>query len=248
MAASSRRDAPARRGTDAGAASALGFATVGRPAADAVYEFIRDAVVDGRLAPGEKLVQEQLAGELGVSRTPVREALTVLTREGLVRAVHGSGYVVSDLSDQDIAEVSEVRERLETMALQQACGRLTPLQRVHVEAAIEEMAAADPADAGLHFELNRRFHQALIAPCGNHFLLTLIGQLWDHPVNRRITRSYIQGDEDVTTMVREHRDLLQASLDGDDAKLVGMATEHMRSGYRHALTAREGSMPQRPLP
>lgn len=209
--------------------------TVGRSAADAVYEFVRDAIVDGRLEPGRKLVQEQLADELGVSRTPIREALTALGRDGLVQAVHGSGYVVSDLSDQDIAEVSQVRERLETMALEEACGRLTPLQRVHVEAAIEEMAAADPADAGLQFELNRRFHQTLIAPCANRFLLTLIDQLWDHPVNRRITRSYIRGDEDVATMIEEHRDLLQASLDGDPTTLVALATEHMRTGYRHAL-------------
>lgn len=224
-----------KRKTGYGDAMAAGVRTVGRSAADAVYQRIRDGIVDGRFEPGRKLVQEQLAGELGVSRTPIREALTALNREGLVRAVHGSGYVVSDLSDQDIAEVSQVRERLETMALEQACGRLSPLQRVHVEAAIEEMAAADPGDAALQFELNRRFHQALIAPCGNHFLLTLIDQLWDHPVNRRITRSYIHGDEDVTTMVTEHRELLQASLDGDPAKLLGMATEHLRSGYRHAL-------------
>lgn len=208
---------------------------MGRPAADVVYEFIRDAIVDGRLAPGLKLVQEQLAGELGVSRTPVREALTALGREGMVRAVHGSGYVVNDLSDQDITEVSAVRQRLETMALEQACGKLTPLHKVHVEAAIEEMVEADPADAARQFELNRQFHQAMIEPCGNAFLLTLIDQLWDHPVNRRITRSYIQRDEDVTTMIEEHRALLQASLDGDVDRLVAMATEHMRSGYEHAL-------------
>lgn len=88
-----------------------GARTVGRPAAEAVYEHIRDAVVDGGLLPGDKLVQEQLAAEPGVSRTPVREALTALSREGLVRAVHGSGYVVSELSDEDITEVSQVRER-----------------------------------------------------------------------------------------------------------------------------------------
>lgn len=101
------------------------------------------------------------------------------------------------------------------------------------------------ADAALQFELNRRFHQALIAPCSNHFLLTLIDQLWDHPVNRRITRSYIHGDEDVTTMIREHREILQASLDGDPARLLGMATEHMRSGYRHAL---DGAAAEQPAP
>lgn len=208
---------------------------MGRPAAEAVYEFIRDSVVDGALEPGQKLVQEQLAAELGVSRTPVREALTALSKEGLVRAVHGSGYVVSELSDQDITEVSQVRERLETMALEQACGRLSGLQRVHVEAAIEEMVEADPKDAALQFDLNRRFHQAMIAPCANRFLLSLIDQLWDHPVNRRITRSYIQGDEDVATMIREHRELLQASLKGDANELIALATQHMRSGYDHAL-------------
>ena len=214
---------------------------MGRPAAEAVYEHIRDAVVDGGLLPGDKLVQEQLAAELGVSRTPVREALTALSREGLVRAVHGSGYVVSELSDEDITEVSQVRERLETMALELACGRLTGLQRVRVEAAIEEMVEADPADAALQFDLNRRFHQAIIAPCPNQFLLSTIDQLWDHPVNRRITRSYIKGDDDVTTMIKEHRELLQASLDGDPGRLLELATEHMRAGYDHALATESRS-------
>lgn len=214
---------------------ATGARVVGRSAADAVYEFIRDAVVAGSLAPGEKLVQEQLAAELGVSRTPVREALTALSREGLVQAVHGSGYVVNGLSAEEITEVGQVRQRLEAMALEQACGRLTPLQKLYVDAAIEEMVAADPADAALQFDLNRRFHQAMIAPCGNRFLLTLLDQLWDHPVNRRITRSYIQGDDDVTTMIQEHRAILRASLDGDLPALLALATEHMQSGYEHAL-------------
>lgn len=210
--------------------------TVGRPMADVVYESLRDAVVEGRYEPGEKLVQEQVAEELGVSRTPVRDALNRLAHEGLVQAVHGSGYLVSDLTDQDITEVFQVRERLETLALQLACGKLTRLQRARIETLIEEMAEADAADAASQFDLNRRFHQAMIEPCGNRFLLLMLDQLWDHPVSRRITRSYIHDEENVGLMIDEHRQILQASLEDDPQRLVQLSTEHMTAGYGETLS------------
>lgn len=209
---------------------------VGRPMADVVYESLRDAVVEGRYEPGEKLIQEQVADQLGVSRTPVRDALNRLAHEGLVRAVHGSGYLVSDLTDQDITEVFQVRERLETLALGMSCGKLDRLQVARIRTLIEEMAAADATDAGAQFDLNRRFHQAMIEPCGNRFLLMLLDQLWDHPVSRRITRSYIHDEENIGLMLDEHQRILQASLDDDRERLLHLSREHMTAGYGETLS------------
>lgn len=201
-----------------------------------VYEAIRDAIVDGRYAPDDQLVQEQLAEELGVSRTPVRDALNRLAHEGLVTGVLGRGYLVNDLTDQDINEVFQVRERLEVLALELACGRLNRLQEARVRTLIEEMDAADPADVSLQYELNRRFHQALVEPCGNQLLLTMLDQLWDLPVSRRITRSYVHDAENVSLMVAEHRAILEASLAGDATRLVSLAVAHMTTGYGETLS------------
>lgn len=199
-----------------------------------VYEAIRDAIVDGRYAADHQLVQEVLATELGVSRTPVRDALNRLAHEGLVTWLPGSGYLVNDLTDQDITEVFEVRRNLEVLALEKSCGRLSRVQVSRINTIIEEMAAADPADAVAQFDLNRRFHQAMIEPAGNQLLLMMLDQLWDHPVSRRITRSYIHDEENVARMIDEHRQILQASLDEDTERLTELSARHLTEGYGEA--------------
>ncbi len=201
-----------------------------------VYESVRDAIIEGRYGADEKLVQEQVAGDLGVSRTPVRDALNRLAQEGLVTWLPGSGYLVNDLTDQDITEVFEVRRNLEVLALEKSCGRLSRVQASRINTIIEEMAAADPTDAAAQFDLNRRFHQAMIEPAGNQLLLTMLDQLWDHPVSRRITRSYIHDEENVGRMIEEHRQILQACLDDDVQRLTTLSEKHMTEGYGETLS------------
>lgn len=203
-----------------------------------VYEAIRDAIVEGRYEAHEKLVQEQVAEDLDVSRTPVRDALNRLAHEGLVSWTPGLGYLVNPLSDEDINEVFQVRERLEVLALELACGRLDRVQVARIRTLVEDMEAADPTDASAQFDLNRRFHQAMIEPCGNRLLLSILDQLWDHPVSRRITRSYIHNRENVGRMIAEHRRILQCSLDNDPAELIRLMDRHMKEGYGETLSER----------
>lgn len=206
----------------------------GEPVAGAVYRQLRDSIVDGAYPADSQLVQEQVADELGVSRTPVREALNRLAAEGLVTWVPRSGYTVNALTDADITDVFEVRHSLEVLALRHACGQLNRTQAARVRVLIAEMDEADPTDATAQFELNRRFHQAMIEPCRNRYLLGLLDQLWNNPVSRRITGSYIHDASNVTKMIHEHEQLLQASLDNDVEALVRLATEHMTQGYGDA--------------
>jgi DNA-binding GntR family transcriptional regulator len=212
----------------------LGLNAERKPMGDLVYEAIRDAIVEGRYEAEEKLVQEQVATDLGVSRTPVRDALNRLAHEGLVTWSPGYGYVVNELTDQAIDEMHLVRELLEVRALTLSCGRLDRVQAARIRALIEEMDAADPADAKLQFELNQRFHQAMVAPCGNRFLTFMLDQLWNHPISRGITRSYIHDPANVPRMVEEHRQILQASLDADPDRLTQLARDHMAEGYRES--------------
>lgn len=213
----------------------------GRPLGAQVYEQLRDLIVDGELAPGAPLVQEQLAEQLGVSRTPLREALNRLVHEGLADWVAGSGFVVRDLSDADVSDVYQVRQTLELMALRLAGGGHDRVALAVLESLVDDMVRTDPADAGAQFELNRQFHRALIEPCGNPVLLRLIEQLWDNPVNRRITRSYLQHDAgNVDTMVAEHRALLAAAAQRDTDRLVELAAAHLRAGYGDVLSDTAG--------
>lgn len=211
-----------------------------RPLGVRIYERLRDEIVSGGLAADTPLVQEQVAERLGVSRTPVRDALNRLAHENLVTWLPGSGYLVNALQSNDIAEVYQVRQSLETLALRLACGRHNQARLTRLTAVIEDMAAADPADAAAQFELNRLFHMSLIEPCDNALLLRMIDTLWDHPVNRRITRSYVHDADNVGLMVNEHLAILEAARAGDEELLIHLATEHMYTGYRETLPEDSG--------
>ncbi len=182
-------------------------------------------------------MQEQLAEQLGVSRTPVRDALNRLAQEELVSLVPGGGYLVNALTDHDITEVYQVRASLETLAARLACGRHGRVELARLHALIEEMAATDADQVSTHFELNRRFHRAVIEPCQNRVLLSMIDQLWDYPINRRITQSYLKDPDNLTVMVTEHRQILDAVIAHDEARLVQLTTEHMSEGYGETLGA-----------
>lgn len=214
-----------------------GDVAVARPLAARIHDELRDLVVDGDLLPGAPLVQEQIAERLGVSRTPVREALGRLVHEGLVEWVAGGGYVVRDLGDQQITEVYQVRQNLESMALRLASGRHDRVRLARLTMLVEQMAATRPGEVAAHFELNRAFHRALVEPCGNALLVTMIDQLWDHPVNRRITRSYVLADpSNVDRMVAEHRALVAAAAAGDEEALLERYAAHVRDGYGDLLS------------
>lgn len=186
-----------------------------RPLAVRVHEQIASEIVSGSLKPGTALVQEQVAAQYGVSRTPVRDALALVAMEGLATLVPGSGYVVNDLTAQDVQNVFEVRYHLEQLAMAQAMGRHSPAQLVRLRALIDEFETVDPADAEEKFRLGKEFHLKLIEPCPNQYLRETLENIWGHPIQRRITRAYQLGSEHQASIARAHRDILQALPAGD---------------------------------
>lgn len=208
-----------------------------RPLPVRVYEQLRDLIVAGELDQDSQLVQEQVAESLGVSRTPVRDALNRLAHEGLVTWNPGHGYLVNGLTGREVREVYEVRQTLELEATRLACGRHDAAVLARLNALIEEMAAADPRDAVVNFELNRKFHRTLVEPCDNHLLLKMLDTLWDHPVNRRITRSYLQEAGNSQSMVHEHRQLMAAAASADEPLLIELTSHHLMTGYDDASHA-----------
>ncbi len=203
-----------------------------------VYEHVRDQIVNGSLTAGSQVVQEQLAEDLGVSRTPVREALNRLAQEDLVETVPGSGFVISALLDEEIDDVFEVRRSLEITAAGLAWGKHTRVDFAMLEDLSEQMADSNPTDDAVQFDLNRRFHRTLSAACGNRILLRMLDSLWDHPVNRRITRAYLRGGANTMEMVREHRELLQTLHTGTKEQFVERVEQHLSEGYLEARNRR----------
>jgi len=187
-----------------------------RPLAEKVYDLITADIATGEIASGTALVQEQVAAQYGVSRTPVRDVLTRLTLEGLTTLVPGRGYVVNQLDESEIADVFDVRYALEALAVHRACGHYTPQQMLRMSTLIEETALIDPSDNLELFRLGLAFHIALVEPAGNSFLLNVLTSVWNHPIQKRITMTYREGEEYQNKVVDDHRRILNA-LKNEDA-------------------------------
>lgn len=186
-----------------------------RPLSERVYDLISSDIFNGKITAGSTLIQEQVAAQYGVSRTPVRDALAKLSHDSLTTLVPGKGYIVNDLTDRQVEDVYEVRHTLESLAARQACGRHTPAQLVRLRALLDEAEILDPQDAAELFRLSRAFHVGLVEPCPNSYLLGVLNSIWDDPIQRRITMTYDQGVEHQGKVVADHRRILEAVIDND---------------------------------
>jgi len=148
-----------------------------RSRADFVYERLRDAVSDGRIAGGERVREEDVARNLGVSRTPVREALQRLHQRGILILGPGRGFVVAQLSHGQVLELYAMREILEGPAARFAALHASADEIATLYELQEQLRTAD--DDMLHVSLNRRFHQAIYEAAHNRYLMQTLESLND---------------------------------------------------------------------
>jgi DNA-binding GntR family transcriptional regulator len=199
--------------------------------ADLAYERIRSLVLGGELAPGTRLGQVELAERLGISRTPVREALRRLGGEGLVEGYSNRGFRVADLGLDAVLRRLEVRAILEPGIAALAAGRRTERDLEAMQEAIDaEMRARDGLEA---HDASRRFHVALARASGNDEFVRVIESLWLVEVGRRLLfRRSTEPDwqrEDVS----EHREVLAAVSEGHAAEAERLMAGHVRGAVHH---------------
>ena len=181
---------------------------------DWVYEEIRGAIVDLRLEPGAPLREAAIATQLGVSKTPVREALGRLEQEGLVEATSFKGAVVSDYSERDLQEIYELRELLEGVAVRAAATEADDATLAALHEVIERSRAArDTDDLVLLAELLGRFDQIIFEQVENARIRNLIETLRAHLTRIGKLTEEIPGR--VEASVEEHAAIVEAIARGD---------------------------------
>jgi len=205
-----------------------------RSRADFVFESLRDAISDGRLAVGERVREEEIARELGVSRTPVREALQRLHQRGLLVFGNGRGLVVAELSQHQVLQLYAMREILEGSAARFAAQHATAADIAILYRLQKELADAKP-DALLLVTLNRRFHQAIYEAAHNQYLLQTLNMLHDslallHNATFRVPSRRADSDE-------EHRRIVAAIEKHDPGAAEEAAREHIRQAQRTRFEA-----------
>ncbi|HWF73516.1 MAG TPA: GntR family transcriptional regulator [Solirubrobacteraceae bacterium] len=192
--------------------------------ADDVYERVRTAILDGELAPGAVMSQVALAEELGISRTPLREALRMLQSERLVEAEPNRRVRVAPMSPADLEELYVVRVTLEAEAVRLSVPRMTPEDLALLEGHMAQMAHyAGAKDYRRWGVPHRAFHRALTAPSGER-VNDMLGQLFDHA--ERYRRLHI-GQGPSAWATAEHREILDACKAGDRDASAGRLAGHL---------------------
>jgi DNA-binding GntR family transcriptional regulator len=195
-----------------------------RQSAEYVYRRVRGAILDGELPPGETMSQVALAEELGVSRTPLREALRMLQGEGLIEARINRRVRVSPISADDLEELYAVRVALEVQALRLSVPRMTSEHIARLEGAIAEMAHyADQRDVRRWLVPHAEYHRQLTDLAGGRFT-TLLTQLFDHA--ERYRRLHI-GSGPSAWATADHREILDAVKTGDEQLAAARLAEHL---------------------
>jgi DNA-binding GntR family transcriptional regulator len=189
-----------------------------------VYERVRAAILDGELAPGAVMSQVALAEELGISRTPLREALRMLQGEGLVESEPNRRVRVAPMTPADLEQLYVMRITLEAEALRLSVPLMTPEDLARLEGFMAEMAHyAEAKDYRRWVVPHRQFHRALTAPSGRR-VNDLLGQLFDHA--ERYRRLHI-GHGPTAWATAGHREILDACKAGDRDLSAGRLASHL---------------------
>jgi DNA-binding GntR family transcriptional regulator len=192
---------------------------------DDVYRRLRDAIVDGTFLPGEQLKDGELAAWLGVSRTPIREALLRLGASGLVVAVPGRSTTVSEVDPQAVRDARDVIAAMHQLAVRETAGRLSDDDVARMRAANRRFAEAlSAADVDAAMDADDELHRIPVAALGNHAAEAVLDQF--APIVRRAERLRFSGDGRASVERHEQLiDLLSAG-EAEDAASVAFDIWH----------------------
>ena len=199
-----------------------------QPLRELVFEKLREAIVSGELPEGERLMEVQLAEELGVSRTPIREAIRRLELEGFVVMMPRKGAYVSGFSLKDMIGVFEIRESLDMLACSLAAVRVSDDQLETLERLMVELTDATEADNPEEWiRLDTIFHDVIYQGCNNDRLMQMIGNLMEQI--QRYRKMSLREKGRMAQALEEHRALLDALWDRDAKEAQTRASQHINN-------------------
>jgi DNA-binding GntR family transcriptional regulator len=196
-----------------------------RNASIVATEVIREAIIDGRLVPGERLKEEELARELGISRTPVREALAVLQTEGLIDAAPNRGATVRAHDADDLDDLYRLRALLEGYAAGRAATRITPDEVGALHESCERFEALADGEVGELVKENMFFHNAILRASASDRVANLVCKVIELPL---VYKSYIwYSQEQRHISAHFHRQITRAIAARDEERAQLAMKEHV---------------------
>lgn len=196
------------------------------PLRDVVLNTLRRAILLGELKPGERLMELHLAEKLGVSRTPIREAIRMLELEGLVTMIPRKGAAVAQITEKSMNDVLEVRRALDALCAELACDRITLEELDALRLASEAFeAATGTTDAKKIAHADVAFHDIIVRATGNQRLIQLVNNLSEQMYRYRF--EYIKDTSQHETLVKEHRIIYQSIVNKDKETAAAAAKTHI---------------------
>lgn len=193
-----------------------------------VYDTLLSALMEGRIQPGDRLVMDRIAEDLDVSRTPVRDALLRLHRDGVIEPAGRKGYLVREPSARDTQDFYEARMAVEGFAAWQLVQHEPPPLDT-LRALLTQLAERQQNSTWESFDANRLFHRGVVAATNNSFLVDMYDTIWNRS-QTALTYSQFSAASSYQDFVHDHEKLIQA-MDGADPDSARLAmVEHIQSG------------------
>lgn len=196
------------------------------PLRDVVFKTLREAILRGDLKPGERLMELQLAAKLGVSRTPIREAIRMLQQEGLAVTIPRRGAEVAAMTEKDMEDVLQVREALEILAVQLASEKITKEQIAELEERLKAFEqAVETAEVKQIAQSDIDFHDLIYTAAENPRLVVLLNNPREQIYRYRV--EYLKDEKNYPRLIEEHRQIMQGLKERNEQYVVEMTKKHM---------------------
>ncbi|MBR4982505.1 MAG: GntR family transcriptional regulator [Lachnospiraceae bacterium] len=196
------------------------------PLRDVVFKTLRQGILTGELKPGERLMEIHLANKLGVSRTPIREAIRKLELEGLVTMIPRRGAEVAQITEKSMKDVLEVRKVLDNLSVELACDRITEEEKEKLQNACRDFEdAVRTGDFSMIAKTDVAFHDIIVAATRNIRLSQMVNNLAEQMYRYRF--EYIKDSSQHSRLVQEHEEICQGIIQGDKAKALAAIEAHI---------------------
>ncbi len=196
------------------------------PLRDVVFNTLREAILKGELKPGERLMELQLAAKLGVSRTPIREAIRMLELEGLAVTIPRKGAEVARMTEKDMEDVLQIRRALDELAVKLACDKLTEQQlRVLKGAAKKFEESTLTKDVKQVAQADVAFHDVIYKAADNPKLMNLLNNLREQMYRYRV--EYLKDESTYPALIAEHQEIYEGLVRKDKDFVVQAMSRHV---------------------
>lgn len=193
-----------------------------------VFIRLENDILNGHYKPGDSLSEMRVAEELGVSRTPVREAIRQLELEGLLAYVPNKGAIVKGMSEEDIRDIYEIRMKMEGLAAKRAAVNITPTQATELKEILEfEAFYTHKGDAGQILQLDSRFHELIFKASGSRLLDRTLSSF--HHYIQRARSLALHNPDRAQKALEEHEAIMNAIVEGHKDDAERLMEEHIRN-------------------